>query len=171
MFSTQLNRVNQINKMLFYFKWYSSSIPTINNYNLIIIVVVFNLCHLRSSQSSIIMIFKQQNFRFSKLLMITWRSCFLPIINSKLKTFNLNNCIILNILRLSVTYKPANIRSNVIKSLKTNYFTKFCRFLRFRNMMKIRSNIRTLFDLSLIKLQIVIRFIFALITEALFDLL
>ena len=151
MFSTQLNRVNQVNKMLFYFKWYFFSISIINSYNLIIIVAVFSFCYSRSSQFSIIMIFEQQNLRFSKSSIITWRSCFLLIINNKLKAFNLNNCIVLSILRLSVTYKPANIRFNVIKSLKTSYFIKFCRFLRFRNIMKIRSNIKTLLDLSLIK--------------------
>ena len=157
--------------MLFYLKWYSFFILIINNYNLIIIVALFNFYHFQSSQFSVIMISEQQNFRYSKFSMIIWRSCFLSVINSNLKVFNLNNCIVLNILRLSVTYKLANIRSNVIKSLKTSYFIKFCRSLRFRNMMKIRSNIRTLFDLHLIKFQIVIRFIFALIIEALLDLL
>ena len=171
MFSTQLNRANQVNKVLFYFKWYFFFISVIYNYSLIIIVAVFDSCHFRSPQSSVIIILEQQNFRFSKFSMITWRSCFLPAINNNFKAFSLSNCIALNILRLSVTYKPANIRSNVIKSLKTDYFTKSCRSLRFRNMMKIRSSIRTLLDLLLIKYQIVIRFIFALVTEALFDLL
>ena len=157
--------------MLFYFKWYSFSTSTIYNYSLIIIVVVFDFCHFRSSQSSIIIIFEQQNFRFLKLSMIIWRSCFLPAINSNFKTFNLSNCIALSIFRLSVTYKSANIRSNVIKSLKTNYFIKSCRSLRFRNMIKIKLSIKTLFDLLLIKYQIVIQFIFALVTEALLDLL
>ena len=151
MFSTQLNRVNQINRMLFYFKWYSFFISIIYSYNFIIIIIVFDFCHFRSSQSSIIIIFKQQNFRFSKFSMIIWRSCFLLIINNNFKAFNLNNCIVLSIFRLPVIYKFANIRSNVIKSLKTSYFIKFCKSLRFRNMMKIRSNIRTLFDLLLIK--------------------
>ena len=63
MFSTQLNRVNQINKMLFYFKWYFFFISIINSYSLIIIVAVFNFYHLRSSRFSIIMIFEQQNSR------------------------------------------------------------------------------------------------------------
>ena len=157
--------------MLFYFRWYSFFISTINSYSFIIIVVVFNSCHFRSSQFSIIIIFEQQNFRFLKFSMITWRSCFLPVINNKFKAFSLSNCIVLSIFRLSVTYKFANIRFNVIKSLKTNYFIKSCRLLRFRNMMKIRLSIRTLSDLSLIKFQIVIRFIFALITETLFGLL
>ena len=171
MFSTQLDRVNQINKMLFYLKWYPSFISIIYSYSLIIIVVAFDFCHFRSSQSSVIIILEQQNSRFSKLSMIIWRSCFLLAINSNLKAFNLSNCIALSILWLSVTYKFANIRFNVIKLLKTSYFTKFCRSLRFRNMIKIRSSIRTLFDLLLIKYQIVIRFIFALVTEALSGLL
>ena len=171
MFSTQLNRVNQVNKVLFYFKWYFFFTSTINSYNLIIIVVVFNFYHSRSSQPSVIMTFEQQNLQFSKFSMITWRSCFLPVINNNFKAFNLNNCIVLSILRLSVTYKLANIRFNVIKSLKTDYFIKSCRLLRFRNIMKIRSSIKTLPDLLLINFQIVIRFIFALITEALPGLL
>ena len=151
MFSTQLDRVNQISRILFYLKWYSFFISIINNYNLIIIVAVFSLYHFRSSQSSIIMIFEQQNSRFLKLSMITWRSYFLSVINNKLKAFSLSNCIVLNIFRLSVIYKSANIRSSVIKSLKTDYFIKSCRLLRFRNMIKIQSSIRTLLDLSLIK--------------------
>ena len=136
--------------MLFYLKWYSFFTSIINSYNLIIIADVFNFYHFRSSQSSIIMIFEQQNLRFSKFSMIIWRLCFLSVINNNFKVFNLGNCIVLSILRLSVTYKLANIRSNVIKLLKTNYFIKFCRLLRFRNMMKIRSSIRTLPDLFLI---------------------
>ena len=156
MFSTQLNRINQISKMLFYLKWYSSFTPIIYNYNLIIIVVAFDFYHFRSSQSSVIIILEQQNFRFSKFSIITWRLCFLLAINNNFKTFNLSNCIVLSILRLSVTYKFANIRSNVIKSLKTNYFIKSCRSLRFRNMIKIQSNIKTLLGLLLIKYQIII---------------
>ena len=133
---------------------------------LFLILVIFDHRSLQSSWFS-----NNKIFRSSKFSMITWRSCFLPVINNNFITFNLSNCIVLSIFRLSVTYKLANIRSNVIKSLKTSYFIKFCRSLRFRNMMKIRSNIRTLFDLHLIKFQIVIRFIFALIIEALLDLL
>ena len=171
MFSTQLNRVNQVSRILFYLKWYSFFTSVIYSYSLIIIVAVFDSCHFRLSQSSIIITFEQQNFRFSKFSMITWRSCFLSAINNNLKAFSLSNCIVLNIFRLPVIYKFANICSNVIKLLKTSYFIKFCRSLRFRNMMKIRSNIRTLLDLLLIKYQIVIWFIFALVTEALLDLL
>ena len=170
MFSTQLNRVNQISKMLFYLKWYSFFTSIINSYNLIIIVAVFNSRHLRSSQFSVIMTSEQQNFRFLKFSMITWRSCLLSAINDNVKAYDLNNCIVLSIFRVLITYKFASIRFSVIKSLKTNYFIKFCRSLRFRNMMKIRSSIRTLFDLLLIKYQIVIRFIFALVIETLFGL-
>ena len=157
--------------MLSYFKWYSSFILIINNYNFIIIAAVFNFRHFQSLQSSVIMTFEQQNFQFLELSMITWRSCLLLIINNNVRAFNLSNCIVLSIFRLFITYKFANIRSNVIKSSKTNYFIKSCRLLRFRNMMKIQSSIRTLSGLFLIKYQIVIQFILTLVTDALSGLL